>query len=185
MPKLVEIPEPPTPQKTIEDQWYWGDEFLFYNFTESELDVSGFYDLMFWDDEKDEDGNYFLQKDGTLLEGCPQGFVLRIFEERLSGVFRALWLSDGDWSNAEITETVLYRFPRDVSDKVREIIKLVDTEKNCNSADFVQCVAFLHAYTGLPLGEKSASQLQHDNQILNGGVLGDVMTKITKGSLRK
>ena len=174
MPKLVEYPPPPSPEQTCEERWYSGGVFWF-EFTHSELSVSGFHSLVYDDELLDENFDDVYRYGSEL-----QQLVLMAFEKRTSGAFRELWMTEGSWDE-QISESILLRFPRNVADEVRTILAQVDGGPDDLAEKFVQCVAMLHAYTGLSSGKKTQEQQAQDNRILRGGRAGDILDRITLG----
>lgn len=78
-------------------------------------------------------------------------------------------------------ETVLIRFPAQITIRVQSIIQLFADEPEVVLDLFVQCLGMLHAYTGLPSGEKSQAELDADRRALYGGVAGQAMKRIVRG----
>lgn len=180
MAKLVEYPPPPSPERTLEERWYDGGHFCFEEFTYSELSVSGFDDLVF-DDELEDDKCDEVYRTGSEL----QHLVLRAFEHRVSGAFRMLWLDDTEWPD-EVRETALLRFPRKAALEVEDIFVLADAacerfERENLTYVLVECVAMLHAYTGLPTGDLSPADRAAQESILRGGVAGEAVARIMRG----
>lgn len=180
MAKLVEYPPPPTPERTLEERWYAYGQFWFDQFTHSELSVSGFHNLLF-DDELEDDKFEEVYAHG----GEVQQLVLRAFNNRASGAFRVLWNEGNDWP-VDVRETALLRFPREIALEVQEIFALLDIARDQEDRDemfeeYVQCVAMLHAYTGLPNGELSKEDQMAQERILRGGAAGEAVTRIMRG----
>ena len=175
MAKLVEYPPPPSPERTLEERWFPDSSFDFWEFTHSEIDVSGFHDLVFddeWDDENDEPVYWY----GSEL----QQLVIRTFDRRASGAFRVLWLEDSSWDD-ELLETSLLRFPGKIAAEVIEISDFVAQEREPLFEEFAQCVAMLHAYTGLPTGELSQEHQAARLRVLRGGTAGEAVARIMRG----
>ena len=174
MPKLVEYPPPPSPEQTVEERWY-SDGVFWFDFTHSELSVSGFHGLVHDDELLDENFDE-VNRHGSEL----QQLVLMAFENRTSGAFRELWMTEGYWDK-QIAETILLRFPRNVADEVRIILAQAEDGPDDLTEEFVQCVAMLHAYTGLPSGMKTREEQNQDTRILRGGTAGEILDRITLG----
>lgn len=175
MAKLVEYPPPPTPEKTAEEFWHWSGSFAIWEFSESEIDVSGFFALY------DEDGNSADYYSEPEIHYTPlQYLVIETFEKHASGAVRALWMRDAHGDD-ELTEAVLFRFPRHIAGEVRRILERASDDESFLFEEFVQCVAMLHAYTGLALGEKTPAELDNDFRLLRGGLTGEVLDRITLG----
>ena len=175
MAKLVEYPLPPSPERMLEERWFPDGSFDFWEFTHSEIAVSGFHDLLFSDELEDESCEQVYWDGGEL-----QQLVIRAFEKRASGAFRVLWLEDSSWDD-ELLETSLLRFPGKVAAEVIEISDVVAEGREPLFEEFVQCVAMLHAYTGLPTGELSQDQRATQERILRGGAVGEAIARIMRG----
>ena len=175
MAKLVEYPPPPSPERTLEERWCSDSYFHFEEFTDSELAVSGFHDLLFGDELEDESFErvYF---EGSEL----QQLVIRAFGSRASGAFRMLWMEDSSWDD-DLLETRLMRFPSKVAGEVLEIVGLVAEAREPMLEEFVQCVAMLHAYTGLPIGELSREDRTTRQHILSCGLAREAVARIMRG----
>lgn len=175
MAKLVEYPPPPSPERTLEERWFSDSYFHFEEFTDSELAVSGFHDLLFSDELEDENFEQVYFEGGEL-----QQLVMRTFESRASGAFRMLWMEDSSWDD-DLFETRLLRFPSKVAAEVLEIARQVAAAREPMFEEFVQCVAMLHAYTGLPIGELSRKDRATRQHILSCGVAGEAIARIMRG----
>ena len=175
MAKLVEYPFPPAPEKTIEELWFWSGMFAVWEFSDSETDVSGFFELY------DEDGNGVDCDSPTGDYYTPlQCLVIEAFEKRASGAIRALWLRSAH-DDDELTEAVLFRFPRHIAENARRILEIAREDPSCLFEEFIQCVGMLHAYTGLALREKSQIEIDNDLRMLRSGVMGEILDRITLG----
>lgn len=175
MPKLVEYPPPPSPERTCEERWFDGGYFLIEEFTDSEIETAGF-DGLVYDDELLDENFAAVYLHGSEL----QQLVRHAFDKRTSGAFRTLWLTDCYWDE-QIKETFLLRFPRNVADEVRTILAQVEDGPDDLTEEFVQCVAMLHAYTGLQSGVKTQEEQDQDNRVLRGGRAGEILDRITLG----
>lgn len=175
MAKLVEYPPPPSPERTLEERWFSDRYFHFEEFTDSELAVSGFHDLLFGDELEDESFERVYFEGGEL-----QQLVIRAFESRASGAFRMLWMEDSSWDD-DLLETRLLRFPSKVAAEVLEIVSVVAEAREPLFEEFVQCVAMLHAYTGLPTGELSREDRATRQHILSSGAAGEAVSRIMRG----
>ena len=175
MAKLVEYPPPPSPPLIGEERWFADGEFLFYQFTSSEVSASGFYGLA---SEAECEGELFEKtcETGTRL----QQLVFKAFNTHLSGAIRALWLDDV-LRDEQFADTDLTRFPPAIADGVREMLLEVGSGPEDQYCDFVQCVAMLHAYTGLPSGEKSEDELARDARLFRDSPVGEALDRITLG----
>lgn len=175
MAKLVEYPPQPSPERTLEERWFSDSYFHFEEFTDSELAVSGFHDLLFGDELEDESFErvYF---EGSEL----QQLVIRALGSRVSGAFRMLWMEDSSWY-VDLLETRLLRFPSKVAAEVLEIAGLVVAAREPVFEEFVQCVAMLHAYTSLPIGELSREDRATRQHIFSCGVAGEAVARIMRG----
>jgi len=179
MPKLVEYPPPPSPALTIEQRWYGDGYFDMGGFSDSELETSGLWGLVSDSEAADADARATTFADGSDL----QQLVVMAFEKRSSGVFRALWLLER--RHQDFVETTLFRFPQEAVGAAREIMGMINDDDEDSLEPFIQCVAMLHAYTGLPAGEKSAEQFARDMVLVStaeGKALLDSLARSEQGS---
>lgn len=178
MPKLVEFPSADLPPQLLLEEWFDCHDFFLFNFTLSELEVSGFMDWYPMDDEHDpvlplidyiEHWEEFVSP--------MQALVYRAFDKRASGAIRELWLR-GVYEDPQLRDTVLMRFPIEIAVEARRCLDATALSGWQDHDRFVQCVAMLHAYTGLPSGEKSASEIAAERVILESGAAGRLIRKI-------
>ncbi len=91
-----------------------------------------------------------------------------------------LWMEDSSWDD-DLLETRLLRFPSKVAAELLEIVGLVAAAREPMFEEFVQCVAMLHAYTSLPIGELSRDDRATRQHILSCGAAGEAVARIMRG----